>query len=214
MIPESNYLDPAAWARLRRPLRAILAANNTLLGRMLIGPFVGMARFWRDDLAAARAGDRSVTRAWLLHAAGALPVLLWIREVGMPVWTYFLACWLALSILRIRTFLEHQAHERAAGRSVIIEDSGPLALLFLNNNLHAVHHAHPRLPWYRLPAEYVRRREHWLRRNGGYAYRSYGEIFVRYLLRRKDPVAHPIWTPPEGVESRGRYPVSRRPLRQ
>ena len=42
--PESNYLDPAVWARLRRPVRALLAVNNTLLGRMLIGPFLGMAR--------------------------------------------------------------------------------------------------------------------------------------------------------------------------
>ena len=98
---------------------------------------------------------------------------------------------------RIRTFLEHQAHERAAARSVIIEDRGPLALLFLNNNYHAVHHANPRLAWYRLPAEFARRREEWLRRNGGYAYRSYGEVFRRYLFRRKDPVAHPIWTAPE-----------------
>ena len=80
---------------------------------------------------------------------------------------------------------------------MIIEDRGPLALLFLNNNYHAVHHANPRLAWYRLPAEFARRRDEWLRRNGGYAYRSYGEVFRRYLFRRKDPVAHPIWTAPE-----------------
>ena len=55
----------------------------------------------------------------------------------------------------------------------------------------------PRLAWYRLPGEYARRREWWLRRNGGYSYRSYAEVFGRYLLARKDPVAHPIWTPPE-----------------
>ena len=85
------------------------------------------------------------------------------------------------SILRIRTFLEHQAHEQAAGRSVIIEDRGPLSILFLNNNFHAVHHANPRLPWYRLPAEYARRREWWLRRNGGYSYRSYGEVLRRAI---------------------------------
>ena len=103
----------------------------------------------------------------------------------MPVWQYVAGCWLALSILRIRTFLEHQAHERAAARSVIIEDRGPLSILFLNNNLHAVHHANPRLAWYRLPAEYRARREEWLRRNDGYAYRSYAEVFRRYLLRAR-----------------------------
>jgi fatty acid desaturase len=196
--PESNYLDPSVWGRLRRPVRALLAFNNTLLGRMLVGPVVGTLRFWQDDVEAARAGDRSVARAWAAHLAGIVPVALWLVLAGsMPLWQYLAGCYLAASILRIRTFLEHQAEERVASRSVIIEDRGPLALLFLNNNLHAVHHARPRLPWYRLPAEYRARREEWLRRNGGYAYRSYGEVFRRYLLARKDPVAHPIWTPPE-----------------
>lgn len=211
--PESNYLDPAVWVRLRRPVRAVLAANNTLAGRMLIGPFLGMAVLWRDDFLAWRAGDRSVANAWMHHLLGIVPVVAWLALVGtMPWWQYLLGCWLALSILRIRTFLEHQAHARAAARSVIIEDRGPLSVLFLNNNYHAVHHANPKLPWYELPAEFARRRDWWLTRNGGYAYRSYGEIFVRHLFRRKDPVAHPIWTPPE--TGRGLHPVSGRPLRR
>lgn len=209
--PESNYLDPAVWSRLPRPVRAVLAANNTLLGRMLIGPFLGMAAFWRDDWKAARAGDARVGRAYLLHAAGLVPVLAWLALLSpMPVWQYLAAAWVALALLRIRTFLEHQAHERAGARSVIIEDRGPLSILFLNNNFHAVHHAAPRLPWYALPAEYARRREHWLRRNGGYVYRSYGEVLARHLLRRKDPVAHPIWTPPE---ARAPHPIYGRPIR-
>jgi fatty acid desaturase len=209
--PESNYLDPEVWLRLRRPVRVLLAINNTLLGRMLIGPFLGMAALWRDDW---RAGDRDVANAWAHHLAGLVPVVLWLALAGtMPWWQYLLGAWLALSILRIRTFLEHQAHERAAARSVIIEDRGPLSILFLNNNYHAVHHANPRLPWYELPAEFARRREEWLARNGGYAYRSYSEIFARHLFRRKDPVAHPIWTPP-APEPRRLHPVTGRPLRQ
>ena len=34
---------------------------------------------------------------------------------------------------------------------MIIERGGPFALLFLNNNLHAVHHDRPSVPWYRIP---------------------------------------------------------------
>ncbi|MEL6683026.1 MAG: fatty acid desaturase, partial [Pseudomonadota bacterium] len=106
---------------------------------------------------------------------------------------YFIAAYLVMSLLKLRTFLEHQAHERASGRSVVIEDRGPFALLFLNNNLHVVHHMHPSVPWYDLPALYRLRKDHYLRRNGGYVYRSYGEVFARYFWRRKDPVAHPLW---------------------
>jgi fatty acid desaturase len=212
--PETNYLDPGVWARLPRATRAVLALNNTLLGRMLIGPVIGIACLVRADLALVRAGERGVARAWALHLAGVVPVVAWLAAVGtMPPLAYLAACWLALAILKVRTFLEHQAHERAGARSVIIEDRGPLALIFLNNNFHAVHHAKPGLAWYRLPAEYARRRDWWLARNGGYAYRSYGEVFRRHLVARKDPVAHPIWTPPEPAE-RATRPAGGRTLRR
>lgn len=194
--PETNYLDPAVWARLPRAVRGVLVVNNTLLGRMLVGPAVGMAAFLRDDWRRARDGDAAVRRAWALHAPGAAAVLGWVLWVGtMPLGAYLASAYLALSILKIRTFLEHQAHERALGRSVIIEDRGPLAFLFLNNNLHAVHHAHPQTPWYALPALYAGRRDEWRRRNLGYRYESYGQILRRHLLRRKDPVPHPLWPP-------------------
>ena len=81
----------------------------------------------------------------------------------------------------------------ASGRSVIIEDRGLLAFLFLNNNLHVVHHMHPAVSWYRLPALYQAHKARYLQRNQGYAYRSYAEIFRLYFLRAKDPVAHPLW---------------------
>jgi len=193
--PETNYLDPAVWARLPALARGALSFNNTLLGRMLVGPAIGMAAFLHDDLRAIRAGDAAIARVWALHGLGVAATLLWLVLAGtMPLWAYLLGAYLAMSILKIRTFLEHQAHERARGRSVIIEDRGPLAFLFLNNNYHAVHHAYPRVPWYRLPALYRSRRDEFLRRNLGYAYASYGEVFRRYVLRRKDPVAHPFWT--------------------
>jgi hypothetical protein len=115
-----------------------------------------------------------VVRGWLLHLPAMAAVILWIALVAdMPLWAYLIAAYAALSILKIRTFLEHQAHERARGRTVIIEDRGPLALMFLNNNLHVVHHMHPKVPWYRLPELYFANREKYLTRNGGYMYRSY-----------------------------------------
>ena len=195
--PESNYLDPAVWRQLSRPVQAVLRANNTLLGRMLLGPAVAQIVLMRTDWRAIRAGDRAVRYAWLRHLPALALVATWLGLVAtMPAWAYVLGAYLGLSILKIRTFLEHQAHARASGRTAVIEDRGPLALIFLNNNLHVVHHMHPKVPWYRLPALYARHREHYLRRNGGYRYRSYAEVFRRHLLRAKDPVPHPLW--PQG----------------
>jgi fatty acid desaturase len=191
--PESNYLDPAAWARLPRWRQGILRMNNTLMGRMILGPLIGQITFMADDLRLIRSGDRSVLWGWLWHLPAAALVLAVVAAAPMPVWAYLVAAYLGLSILRIRTFLEHQAHERARARTVIIEDRGPLAFLFLNNNLHVVHHMHPKLPWYRLPRIYFNNRDKYLRRNDGYRYDSYAEVFRRHLLRAKDPVPHPLY---------------------
>ena len=190
--PETNYIDPAVWARRPGWWRAVLRANNTLLGRVVLGPWLGMGRFLRDDLAALRAGDRAVRDAWLRHVPAAALVLVWVAAAPMPLWAYALAVWIGLALIKIRTFAEHRAHERARGRTVVIEDRGPLAWLFLNNNLHVVHHVHPGLPWYRLPARYAARRAQYLRRNGGYRFGSYREIFRDHLWRAKDPVPHPL----------------------
>lgn len=192
--PESNYLDPAAWRRLPRWARALLRANNTLLGRMLLGPLIGMASFYRADLAAALTGDRAVRRAYAVHLLTLLPWWWAVLAFGLvSPWAYFAGAYLALSLLRVRTFLEHRAHRDVRGRTVIIEDRGVFAWLFLNNNLHLVHHLHPQVAWYRLPALYRARREHFLNRNHGYRYPSYGAVFRRYGWRAKDPVPHPLW---------------------
>ncbi|MEO0960162.1 MAG: fatty acid desaturase, partial [Pseudomonadota bacterium] len=137
--PESNFLDPAAWAALSAPVRCLLRANNTLAGRIVLGPALGMIRFVWSDLRAWP--DPAIRRAWVQHALGAVPVVAWLVTFGTPFWVVALGTYGGLSLLRIRTFLEHRAHERAAGRSVIIDDCGHVAILFFINNLHALHHA-------------------------------------------------------------------------
>lgn len=194
--PESNYLDPAVWAAMPRWKRGVFRANNTLLGRMLLGPLIGQVVFLKGEWAGVRRGDRAIWRAWGLHLPGVAAVLALVVASGMPVWAYLFAAYCALAILKIRTFLEHRAHEQVRGRTVIIEDRGPLAFLFLNNNLHVVHHMNPAAPWYRLPALYRMGRERYLAVNDGYVYRSYGEVFRRYFWRAKDPVPHPLWPKP------------------
>ncbi|NNL35576.1 MAG: fatty acid desaturase [Silicimonas sp.] len=190
--PESNFLDPERWARLPRAARGFLAINNTLAGRILVGPLIGTTMFLVSEIRNLRRDPR-VVRGWLWHVPMLVPVLAWVIWTPMPLWAYCVSAYVGLSLLRIRTFLEHRAHAQSRARSVIIEDRGPLALLFLNNNLHVVHHMHPQVPWYRLPGLYRRDAARFSRLNDGYVYRSYGEVFRRYLFRRKDPVPHPLW---------------------
>lgn len=133
--PESWYVDPAAWAGFSAPARLILRLNNTVAGRMLIGPGLGYVNFARADLRAAARGDRRVVRAWALHLIGCAIVVWWLWRVGIDPLGYGLACYGGLSLINLRSFLEHRAEERVSGRSAIVEDRGPLALLYLNNNL-------------------------------------------------------------------------------
>ena len=62
--------------------------------------------------------------------------------------------------------------------------------LFLHNNLHVVHRAHPTVPWYELPKLIRENRERFLAVNDGYLFRSCGEVFRRHFPARK--VAHPL----------------------
>jgi fatty acid desaturase len=191
--PESNYFDPAIWGGLAAPMRALLRFNNRLLGRLLIGPLVGQFMWMASDLRACRAGERDVIRGWVAHIPAVAMVVALIWAAPLPFWAYATGAYIGHSILRIRTFLEHRAHDLCRARTAIVEDHGPLALLFLNNNLHVVHHMHPNVTWYDLPALYATNRGHYLRRNDGYVFTSYGDVFRRYFWHAKDPVPHPLW---------------------
>lgn len=190
--PESNFMDPKVWDRLPAWARVLLRMNNSLLGRITLGPLIGNLLWLRSEFRLLLAGAPGVRRDWALHLGGLGLLALWIVPAEMGFGAYLVAAYIGHGLLKIRTFLEHRAHEAARARTVIIEDRGPLSWLFLNNNLHAVHHCHPNVPWYRLPAVLASNRDHYLRRNEGYLYRSYAEVFRTYLLRVKDPVPHPL----------------------
>ena len=194
--PESFYVTPQAWARMGPLKRAFLIANNAFLVRLVIGPLVAVWQHWSDEIGRLARGDRRHLPAWALHLAGCALVFAWVIGVcGIPLGEYILLyAYPALALTLIRSFLEHRARPEAETRSVIVEAGPVMSLLFLNNNLHALHHAHPGVAWYRLPALYRARRDELLTRNGGYRYGGYLEIAGRYLLRPKEPVLHPYST--------------------
>ena len=191
--PESNYLDPEVWAGLPRWIKRLLMFNNTLMGRILVGPAIGMFAFLRADGRAMRAGNHRVRLAWALQIPSVAIVLYAVSWSTMPIAAYLVAAYFGYGIIKIRTYLEHRAHDHATGRTAIVEDRGPLAFLFLNNNLHVVHHLNPKVAWYDLPALYRSDKEKYRQLNDSYVYRSYAQIFREHFWRAKDPVPHPLW---------------------
>ncbi|MDW6020458.1 fatty acid desaturase [Mesorhizobium sp. BAC0120] len=192
--PESYY--QALWKHEELPeaMKALLRLNNTMVGRLILGPWLSAIGFFLDDWRLVREGDRAVRLAWALHLA-ALAIVLPIITYGfcIPLWIYLLGpTWLGLGLISIRTFAEHQWSEQPEGRTIIVERS-PLAFLFLNNNLHFVHHRNPAAAWYRLPRMFRERRDEWVKMNDGYVFPNYFALLKEYAFKAKEPVVHPSW---------------------
>lgn len=189
--PESFYVTPDEWAGFSPPRRWLHAVVNTLAGRLLLGPLFVSGLFLAKECRAVRSGGFR-WKDWGLHGIGAGLVLSWVLVVcGMPLWVY-IACFAypGTGLLLLRSFAEHHAAPEPEDRTAIVEAEKPLALLFLNNNLHVAHHARPGLPWYDLPRyEAVRRANE--TGPGRYVYRGYREIARLWLFRRKESPVHP-----------------------
>lgn len=198
--PESYYLAPEQWSRVAAPARMVLRFNNTLAGRLIIGPAISMLRFWWQEARIVLGGDRRAVAAWAVHAAGVSAAIYWMYGVCAipPASIFFAFAYAGTSLILLRSFAEHRAHERPTGRTAIVETCPALAFLFLNNNLHALHHEAPGLPWYRLPSAYRDLREELLKGNDGYLIGGYLSLARRYLFAAKEPVAHPLRGSPAG----------------
>jgi len=192
--PESFYVPAARWKQLNRLSRVILTINNTLAGRLLIGPVVVVAQFWTAQARQLISGDRRYAGMWVRHLLGCAVVLYWVVGVGqMPLWQYVLLfAWPGLSLTLLRSFTEHRPVDALDQRTIIIEGSWLTRLLFLNNNYHQVHHSDPSLAWYRIAGRYRQNRDNITRENGGFYFRSYFALFRKYLFRTKDSPVYPI----------------------
>jgi len=193
--PESQYVSPETWAAMNPLHRAYRWAGNTLVGRLLLAPPRSLLWSARRLARAVRTGDRRVLAAWAIHLVGAALVLGWaVGVAGVPLWLYFVTfVYLGLSGSLLRSFLEHRARPEARERTVAVEAGPILSLMFLNNNLHTLHHAEPGLTWYKLPARWRERREELLAYNGGYRYAGYWQVALLYLVRPKEHPVHPGW---------------------
>jgi fatty acid desaturase len=151
---ESFYVRRADWAAMRPERKALLLANQTLAGRVLLGPLLRLEKLARLETARLRRREFSHVPHWIVHAA-LVAALFW--------------------------------------RTAITESGAFWSLLFLNNNLHAAHHLHPKMAWWRLPAYWRANRVRLLAHNGNYFFPGYGEIARRWLFEPVFVPAHPRW---------------------
>ena len=147
--PESFYVLERDWWAMNRLRRGLLLINNTLAGRLVIGPALVIVGFlWGE---ARRLARRDTTHAvdWTWHLLGLLPVIGWLSlVVEMPLWLYVICfSYPGTALLLLRSYHEHRPAFDLEHRTVIVEAGPLLSPLFLNNNLHAVHHGRPDLPW-------------------------------------------------------------------
>lgn len=191
--PESYYLLPDDWAAMPGIKRALYQFNNTLSGRMLIGPMISVIRFWSSEFRAILGGNRETVRHWAWFALSAALSVWFITGIAaMPLWQYLaFAAYPGVSLALVRSYCEHRAAENFEHRTIIVEASPFWSLLFLNNNLHVAHHTRPALAWYRIPAYYRAERAQLLARNDGYTMNGYGEVFRRYFFSAKEQIPYP-----------------------
>ena len=69
----------------------------------------------REDAKLIAKNDMRVPLGRALHLPAAGIVIFGVLTLGtMPLWIVFLASYFAMALLKVRTFLEHRAHEKPA----------------------------------------------------------------------------------------------------
>jgi fatty acid desaturase len=191
--PESFFVTQERWRRLACWQQQLLIFNNTFLGRMLVGPWLAASGQYRVEFARLRNGDWQHLGILIRHVVSVTILLYWVIAVcQMPFWVYLLAfAWPGTSMMMIRSFLEHRYDPDNANRTVLVDGCPVTRLMFLNNNYHWVHHDHPELAWYRIPAVARQERDEVLRNNGNYWYTGYLTIAWRFLLKSWTHPVHP-----------------------
>ncbi len=190
--PESRYCSPEAWASAGRFGRWLIRADRTLVGWLTVGVVRGSIRYVISDLRLATQ-DRRVAGIWARQLVmTALQAYVLIGIAGLPVWQMIVGfSYGRMFCTGIRTFAEHRWVPEGTP-SAVVHASGPVALLFLNNNLHHTHHARPGAPWYQLPSLHRELDSDQAAADGAGLYTGgYAELWRRYGLRSFCQAVHP-----------------------
>jgi fatty acid desaturase len=188
---ESYYVLRADWERMSPVKRALLTFNQTMAGRLLIGPALRLWILVNREIGRVRKRDYSHLPHWAVHVVAVGLLFGFISGIcGMPWWQYCL--WVAypgLSLSLLRAFTEHRAAEDSQERTASVESNVVFGLLYLYNNLHVAHHLRPTMAWYDLPRFYRANRADLLNHNAHFVYQGYTQLALRYLFV---PVFSPV----------------------
>jgi fatty acid desaturase len=127
------------------------------------------------------------------HLIGVAVVLSWaigVCGISLPLYLGAIV-YPSVSLALLRSFAEHRAAPDPRHRTAIVEAHPFWALLFLNNQLHFVHHAAPILPWYALPRAWRDMKPSAVVGPGLVFSGGYHEVARKYLFRPFIPVEHP-----------------------
>jgi fatty acid desaturase len=206
--PESNYLSPQAWAEMSLMHRTVRGLMATLLGRITIGPLYYATQSLGDLVLAHKNGDRDLLKHWAIHAVFVAALLWWVTQVcGISFGEYLLLfAWPGTGLALIRSFAEHRAAPDVGARTATVEAGWFMGFLYLNNNLHALHHAEPSAPWHQRPATYLRQRAEILGRSRYHLVSGYLHLFRNHLLDAKEPLLHPTATRLRSVATKAEAP--------
>ena len=199
---ETVYHRKEDWDRYSKAWRAVLMFNQTLLGRLLIGPILRLRKLVIVEAGLLRAGDFRNVGVWLRFFVSIAAILWFVSSVGgMPVWQYYLLIvYPSMSIGLLRAFIEHRWGDTPDERIAAVETNRLFGMLFLWNNLHIVHHVHPSMAWYDIPGYYRANRAKLLAMNGSYMFPGYLHIARRWFWRPVFVPVHP-GTSDQGVVS-------------
>lgn len=188
---ETLYHSKEDWESYSPLWRAVLMANQTLAGRLTLGPLLRLRKLVTNDLGKFARGDFSDAGIWALHIIGVSAILWFVTQVaGMPWWEYVLSFFHAGMVISwLRPFIEHRWGDKPFQRVAAIESNWFFGLLFLWNNLHIVHHRFPTMAWYDIPTYYRHHREEMLASNDGYVFSGYWPLVKAYLFK---PVFRPV----------------------
>ncbi|TDQ80831.1 fatty acid desaturase [Dongia mobilis] len=192
--PESNYLTQAQYDAMSTLHRLVRQAMRSMAGRLLLGPAYFTAGVFAGIPHAIRVGDRRELMAWAWHVPTTALILYWV--VGLcqiPFWAYVaLIAYPGTAMALLRSYAEHRAMPQEGHRTIILEAGAFWSVMFLWNNLHALHHREPGLAWWKRPQRYRDLKPALLEGNGHYFVPGgYLALARSYLLRPKEPIIHP-----------------------